>query len=105
MLSLTVSQLFDSHGWLLRNIGRHGIRNGELHRPQSLVFDRANNFVIADAGNHRILILNEQGEHVTSFSPFSDIDGNETTSVCVDNEGRVFVGGRLVRVFAFHDVC
>lgn len=55
--------------------GTYGRGPGQLAYPQYLVVDEQSGRVyVADMGNQRIQVFNEQGEYVTEFSPLAQSD-------------------------------
>ena len=77
----------------MRAFGRRGSGAGELQNPCGVAVDGAGNVVVADFGNHRIVIFTAAGEVVRAFgregSGAGELKG--PTGVAVDGAGNVVV--------------
>ncbi|MBC7362833.1 MAG: 6-bladed beta-propeller [Candidatus Aminicenantes bacterium] len=62
-------KVFDKNGKFMRSIGRRGKGPGEFNRPEGFFIDRNKKLIaVADTGNRRVQVLNEDGQLVTSFN-------------------------------------
>jgi sugar lactone lactonase YvrE len=72
---------FSADGTFIRSWGRPGPGPGELRIPHGLAFDAQGRLYVADRGNHRIQIFDQDGHYLDEYRGFgrpSDvfIDGN-----------------------------
>jgi len=72
---------FSADGSFIRSWGRPGSGPGELRIPHGLAFDAQGRLYVADRGNHRVQIFDQDGNYLDSYRRFgrpSDvfIDGN-----------------------------
>jgi sugar lactone lactonase YvrE len=76
---------------------------GQLNNPRGMARDNQGNLYIADAGNHRIVVLGPDGTQVRTIGSIGNGDGqlNEPSGVSVDDDGNVYVAdtwnGRVVK--------
>jgi DNA-binding beta-propeller fold protein YncE len=56
-------------------MGRIGTGPGEFRTPHALAFDSRGRLFVADRGNHRIQIFDQDGKFLTSYQQFSRISG------------------------------
>lgn len=62
--------------------------------PYAVAVDQANNILVADADH--VQFFGQDGAFITAF------EADDPYSLCVDRDGRVFVGGNgYLHVFAF----
>jgi len=60
-------KVFDFTGKFVRAIGRRGKGPGEFNRPEGLFIDQSSKLIgVADTGNRRIQVVNEQGKLLSS---------------------------------------
>ena len=79
---------FSPEGKLLKIIGREGRGPKEFKFPSSIYIDNNDRVYVADLGNRRISIFDNDGKFLDSFIPF-----NECHVVRVDYDGNIYVGG------------
>jgi DNA-binding beta-propeller fold protein YncE len=66
---------FNRDGEFIREWGRIGTAPGEFRTPHSLAFDSEGRLFVADRGNHRIQIFDQDGNYLDSYEQFSRISG------------------------------
>jgi sugar lactone lactonase YvrE len=67
--------VFDKSGKFLRSIGKTGRGPGEFRTPHALVFDSKGRLIVADRDNHRIQILDKDGNYISEYKDFSRPSG------------------------------
>lgn len=79
------------------------LAQGQLNNPRGMALDRDGNLYIADANNHRIVVLNANGEQIRTIGSIGHGEGqlNEPSGVSVDDDGNLYVAdtwnGRIVK--------
>ena len=66
---------FSPDGKFLKSWGKIGMRHGEFRTPHALVFDGRGRLWVADRGNHRIEIFDQNGTYLESRYQFSRPSG------------------------------
>jgi DNA-binding beta-propeller fold protein YncE len=66
---------FSADGKLLMEWGKIGVRHGEFRTPHALEFDSQGRLWVADRGNHRIEIYDQQGNYLDSRYLYGRISG------------------------------
>lgn len=66
---------FSPDGKLLIEWGQIGVRHGEFRTPHALEFDSAGRLWVADRGNHRIEIFDQEGNYLDSRYMYGRISG------------------------------
>jgi len=66
---------FAADGSYLMSFGRFGTGNGEFRGPHALAMDSQGRLFVADRGNNRIQIFDQQGNHLDTWHQFSRISG------------------------------
>ena len=66
---------FTPDGELIKEWGRIGNGPGEFRTPHALEFDSRGRLFVADRGNHRIQIFDQDGNYIDSYYQFSRISG------------------------------
>lgn len=93
-------QLFDLDGKFLRSV-----THSEQFNAHSITCDHADNWLLTDCTSHRVLCFTRDGTFITAFSrsPGGPAFFSYPYAICVDIEGRVFVGdsSNRVQVFTF----
>ncbi len=83
---------FDSEGNFLMEWGEIGFRPGQFRTPHALEFDSQGRLFVADRGNHRIQIFNQDGELLDIYQRFSRISGlfitADDTLYAIDSESQ-----------------
>ena len=66
---------FSPDGKFIKSWGKIGMRHGEFRTPHALVFDSKGRLWVADRGNHRIEIFDQEGTYLESRYTFSRVSG------------------------------
>ncbi len=66
---------FAPDGTFLMSFGEWGFEDGQLRSPHSLAMDSQGRLFVADRGNRRIQIFDQQGTHLDTWYQFSRISG------------------------------
>lgn len=66
---------FAADGTFIKQWGQIGVRHGEFRTPHALEFDSKGRLWVADRGNHRIEIFDQDGNYLESRYSFSRISG------------------------------
>ena len=66
---------FSKDGKFIKSWGKFGSGPGEFRTPHALAFDSRGRLFVADRGNHRIQIFNQDGNYLDSFVQFSRVSG------------------------------
>jgi len=66
---------FSSDGKFIKSWGGIGVRHGEFRTPHALVFDSRGRLWVADRGNHRIEIFDQNGTYLESRYTFGRPSG------------------------------
>jgi sugar lactone lactonase YvrE len=66
---------FSPDGKFIKSWGKIGLRHGEFRTPHALVFDARGRLWVADRGNHRIEIFDQEGNYLESRYNFSRVSG------------------------------
>jgi len=66
---------FAPDGTFIKQWGQIGVRHGEFRTPHALEFDSEGRLWVADRGNHRIEIFDQDGNYLESRYAFSRISG------------------------------
>ena len=64
---------FSPDGKFIKSWGKIGIRHGEFRTPHALVFDSKGRLWVADRGNHRLEIFDQEGNYLESRYTFSRV--------------------------------
>jgi sugar lactone lactonase YvrE len=85
---------FDKSGKFLRSWGRRGSGDGEMLQPHALAFDSRGRLFIGDRSNNRIVIVDQEFNHLASWHQFSRpsgiyIDANDVMYVADAESGTV----------------
>jgi sugar lactone lactonase YvrE len=67
--------VFDKGGQFIKTIGTTGTGPGEFRTPHALVFDSQGRLIVADRHNHRIQILDADGNYLGEYREFSRVSG------------------------------
>jgi PKD repeat protein/sugar lactone lactonase YvrE len=89
-------QIFNPDGSYYGGFGGYGSDNYRFIDPSGLTFDQNGNLYIADTGNHRVQIYNNQFVHVatlgeTGVSGSDNAHFNNPNDVAVDKDGYIYV--------------
>jgi DNA-binding beta-propeller fold protein YncE len=68
-------QKFTPDGKLITVLGRRGAGSGEFDQPHGLAFDSQGRLFVADRGNNRVQIIDQQGAFIASWPQFSRPSG------------------------------
>ena len=66
---------FSPEGEYIMEWGQIGDATGEFRTPHGMAFDSQGRLFVADRGNHRIQIFDQEGNHLDSYYQFSRISG------------------------------
>jgi DNA-binding beta-propeller fold protein YncE len=66
---------FSPDGTFLKSWGTIGVRHGEFRTPHALAFDSRGRLWVADRGNHRLEIFDQEGKYLESRYMFSRPSG------------------------------
>jgi len=66
---------FTADGKFIKSWGKIGVRHGEFRTPHALMFDAKGRLWVADRGNHRIEIFDQEGTYLESRYSFSRPSG------------------------------
>jgi hypothetical protein len=66
---------YSADGTFIKEWGQIGTNHGEFRTPHALVFDRQGRLWVADRGNHRIEIFDQDGNYLESRYAFGRISG------------------------------
>ncbi len=66
---------FTADGKFIKSWGRIGVKHGEFRTPHALMFDARGRLWVADRGNHRIEIFDQEGNYLESRYAFSRPSG------------------------------
>ncbi len=66
---------FDAQGNYIKEWGQLGVRHGEFRTPHALEFDSQGRLWVADRGNHRIEIFDQEGNYLESRYSYGRISG------------------------------
>ena len=66
---------FDPDGTFITEWGQIGVRHGEFRTPHALAFDSRGRLFVADRGNHRIEIFDQDGNYLESRYMYGRISG------------------------------
>jgi sugar lactone lactonase YvrE len=80
---------FDRSGRLIRRWGQLGSGPGEFRTPHALAFDARGRLFVADRGNHRIQIFDQEGKFLEEFTQFGRVSGiylRNDTLYAIDSE-------------------
>ena len=84
---------FDSEGNFIKEWGEIGFRPGQFRTPHAMEFDSLGRLYVADRGNHRIQIFDQEGELLDTYHQYSRISGlfitDDDTLYAIDSESNV----------------
>src|SRR5436190_1548383 len=66
---------FTADGKFIKSWGTIGVKHGEFRTPHALMFDARGRLWVADRGNHRIEIFDQDGNYLESRYQFSRVSG------------------------------
>ena len=85
---------FSRDGTRVMEWGKIGVRHGEFRTPHALAFDSSGRLWVADRGNHRIEIFDQQGDYIDSRYLYGRISGiyitRDDTVYAIDSESDPF---------------
>ncbi len=102
-------QVFRHNGVFVTTFGRHGIIGGGtvgndlFYGPRNIVLQGDDRLLVADTGNHRILVFDRQGTPLESFGSYGALLGQlyEPVGLGVAPDGTIYLGdtwnGRIQR--------
>jgi DNA-binding beta-propeller fold protein YncE len=81
---------FSPDGKFIKSFGAYGYGPGEFRGPHALAFDSKGRLFVADRGNRRIQIFDQDGKHLDTWYQFSRISGlaiaSDDTLYAIDSE-------------------
>ena len=80
---------FSPDGKFIKSWGKIGVRHGEFRTPHALVFDSKGRLWVADRGNHRLEIFDQEGKYLESRYMYGRISGifiKGNTVYAIDSE-------------------
>ena len=81
---------YSSDGKFIKSFGSYGYGPGQFRGPHSLAFDSRGRLFVADRGNRRIQIFDQDGKHLDTWYQFSRISGihiaADDTLYAIDSE-------------------
>jgi len=81
---------FTKDGKFIKEWGRIGSSPGEFRTPHALAFDSRGRLFVADRGNHRIQIFDQDGKFINSYVQFGRVSGlfidSNDTLYAIDSE-------------------
>jgi DNA-binding beta-propeller fold protein YncE len=66
---------FTADGKFVKSWGKLGVRHGEFRTPHALMFDAKGRLWVADRGNHRLEIFDQEGKYLESRYMYGRISG------------------------------
>jgi DNA-binding beta-propeller fold protein YncE len=84
---------FTPDGKFVKSWGGLGVRHGEFRTPHALVFDGKGRLWVADRGNHRIEIFDQEGKYLESRYMYGRISGlfiKDNLVYAIDSESGPF---------------
>jgi DNA-binding beta-propeller fold protein YncE len=84
---------FTPDGKFIKSWGGLGVRHGEFRTPHALVFDAKGRLWVADRGNHRIEIFDQEGKYLESRYMYGRISGlfiRDNMVYAIDSESGPF---------------
>jgi len=66
---------FAPDGTFIKSFGQWGFKDGEFRSPHALAMDSQGRLFVADRGNRRIQIFDQEGNHLDTWYQFSRISG------------------------------
>lgn len=66
---------YSADGKFIKSFGEWGFKNGQLRSPHALAMDSQGRLFVADRGNRRIQIFDQDGKHLDTWYQFSRISG------------------------------
>ena len=84
---------FSPDGKFIKSWGGLGVRHGEFRTPHALVFDAKGRLWVADRGNHRIEIFDQEGKYLESRYMYGRISGlfiKDNQVYAIDSESGPF---------------
>jgi sugar lactone lactonase YvrE len=77
--------VFDRTGKFIKTFGKAGTGPGEFRTPHALAFDSRGRLIVADRHNHRIQILDKNGNYLGEYKEFGRVSG-----VIVDKNDTIY---------------
>ncbi len=83
---------FDKDGTFIKEWGEIGFRPGQFRTPHALEFDSQGRLYVADRGNHRIQIFDQDGNYIESYTQYGRISDlfitADDTLYAIDSESQ-----------------
>ena len=96
--------LYNNQGAFDRYIAGFGYQGGQVQEPEKITLDAGEQFCVADAGNNRVIIYDQYGNHAETISssafdhPVAAIPLRNTTWVLDRSQGRLYYCDRQGRI-------
>ena len=86
-------QKLTTGGQFIQKFGREGSRQGQLREPRCVIFDQRDRMIVADYGNNRVVILDQNGHWLLTINGYvSGAQGfNDPHSLALDPQGNIHV--------------
>ena len=84
---------FTPEGKFVKSWGTLGVKHGEFRTPHAMVFDGKGRLWVADRGNHRLEIFDQEGKYLESRYAYGRISGlfiKDGTVYAIDSESGPF---------------
>jgi DNA-binding beta-propeller fold protein YncE len=84
---------FTPEGKFVKSWGSLGVKHGEFRTPHAMVFDGKGRLWVADRGNHRLEIFDQEGKYLESRYAYGRISGlfiKDGTVYAIDSESGPF---------------
>ncbi len=84
---------FSRDGKFIKSWGTLGVRHGEFRTPHAMVFDGKGRLWVADRGNHRLEIFDQEGKYLESRYAYGRISGlfiKNNVVYAIDSESSPF---------------
>ncbi|KAG2473406.1 MAG: hypothetical protein NPMRTH4_1350002 [Nitrosopumilales archaeon] len=83
---------FSNEGNFVKSFGTTGEDDGKFLNPNSLAIDKNGNLLVADSGNHRVQVLDQNGKFLTKWGTFGTGYAQflKISGIAVDSQGSVF---------------
>ena len=86
-------QKLTTGGQFIQKFGRDVSRQGQLREPRCVIFDQRDRMIVADYGNNRVVILDQNGHWLLTINGYvSGAQGfNDPHSLALDPQGNIHV--------------
>jgi len=101
---------FVNDGNFVKSFGTTGEDDGKFLNPNSLAIDKNGSLFVADSGNHRVQVLDQNGKFLTKWGTFGTGYAQflEISGIAVDSQGNVFTAdsqaNRILKFSLFEEI-